>query len=153
MENFSQLVEMLSYLVAIIGGVAGGTIYLVQVRRKSIEQLRVNLARQWTNEGDILENEEIFITLILKLQDGDLYGSLTTSSYRRDLEAHVDVGWGTARPHVSELTGRSIGPVGVAKLRLTGNRNRLDWKLVGTKRHDRLPKKTQLWPLNTLVVE
>lgn len=44
MESFSQWVEILSYLVAIIGGVVGGTIYLVQARRKSIEQLRNELA-------------------------------------------------------------------------------------------------------------
>lgn len=90
----------------------------------------------------------MFITLDLKLEDGDLNGSLTTSRYRRDLEAHVDVGWRKARLRVSELMGRRLGPVGEVELRLTGNRNRLDWKLVGTDGRHRLPKKTLLWPLN-----
>lgn len=144
--GLAQWLEALAYLVAILGGVAGTTVFIHRARRVSIESLRRDLARAWTNEGDITSEEQVVVTLGLDLHDGDLIGSLTTSSCGCCLEAHVDVGWRWAWLQVSELRGRNLMPIGRVRLRLTGVRNRIDWHLVGTSVADCLPKRTVLWP-------
>lgn len=146
--DLAQWLEALAYVVAIVGGIAGAVVFTASARRESMDVLRRGLARAWTNEGDITSNESVVVTLDLTLHDGDLLGSLSTSGEERLLEAHVDVFWGKARLQVSRLMGRSLEPVGTVRLRLLGNRNRLEWRLVGKSDRNVLPVRTVLWPSN-----
>lgn len=144
--DLAQWLEALAYVVAIVGGIAGALVFITRARRDAIEALCRDLARAWTNEGDILSKESHVITLDPSLHGGDLLGTLSTNSEDRLLEAHVDVAWSRARLRVSRLMGRSIEPVGNVRLRLIGNRNLVEWKLVGNLGSDVLPKSTVLWP-------
>lgn len=145
----SNFLETVYYFVAILVPSIGGVYWLYQARLKAIQKLTADLARAWTNEGDVSGTELLFVTLHLKFEDGDLYGSLESNAYNRDLEAHVDAGWGTAKLHVSELMGKALLPVGKVILKLNGKRNRIAWKLVGMEGSDRLPISTTLWPDST----
>lgn len=58
----------LSYVVAIVGGLAAATIYGLKVRNESIEMTRTEIVRAWTNEGDVTSTETLFITLELETQ-------------------------------------------------------------------------------------
>ena len=129
--TLAQWLEASAYLAAIIGAIAGGVVFTLRARRESVDALRKDLARAWTNEGDIHSVMLPFVTLDLALSDGDLFGSLSTSAHDRALEAHVDVAWGRARLHVTELLGRNLVQIGEVSLRLSGNRNRLLWQLRG----------------------
>ena len=121
-------------------------VFVGRTRRSAIEKLRADLAREWTNEGDVSGGYSHFVDLNLSLHDGDLLGIVTTNRVDGSLEAHVDVSWWKADLRVTRLRGRDLEPIADVQLRLTGNRNRIDWKL--TREHDCgvLPKRTLLWP-------
>lgn len=150
--DLAQWLEALAYVVAIVGGAAGGLIFVLRARRESIDTLRKDLARAWTNEGNITSTEPIFMTVELALTDGDLIGTLSSSARNGLLEVNVDVLWGKAIVRVSELRGRHVVSVGTARVRLTGNRNRIQWKLVGKSGAGVLPLRTELWPSTVGVV-
>lgn len=108
--------------------------------------LRENIVRAWTNEGDISSNERKFVTLDLALKDGDVYGTLSLNTEERLLGAHVGIGWGRATLQVSRFRSRGLQPIATVRLRLSGNRNRLKWKVVKEEEKGVLPAKTLLWP-------
>lgn len=138
--------EALAYLAAIVGGLSAAVVYFYGVRNEAISVVRKEIARAWTNEGDITSKETRFITLELENKDGDLIGSLSTNAQNRPLEVHADVGWFSTQISISMLQGRSVIPVAVAKVSLTGNNNRLEWSLVGNQGAEILPRQTVLWP-------
>jgi hypothetical protein len=140
-----QWLEGFAYFVAITGAISGGILFIIRSRRKSIEQLRQDLAKAWTNEGDISSEETHYITLRLKISDGELIGEIYTNKHDRLLDAHVNVAWGKAKLHVTVMCHRSVY-VGDIMLNLAGNHNRLKWRLIGKKGLDWLPKNTTLWP-------
>jgi hypothetical protein len=140
-----SLVAMVQ-LMAILAGLAGTVLYIMRTRGSSIEAMRRDLARSWTNERAIHSKERLFVELDLRLGDGDLVGQVNCNASDRPLEARVEVGWGRALLHVSELLGRRVVPVGRVRLRITGNRDRLNWRLVGHKGEAVLPRRTELWP-------
>lgn len=144
--NLKDWLEALAYLVGIVGSLSAAFIYFQGVREESISVTRKEIARAWSNEGDILSSETFFVTLELENSDGDLIGSLATSQDSQPLEVHADIGWFSTELHVSRLLNRSVKPVADIKLELTGNNNRLEWTLVGTEGSEILPKKTLLWP-------
>jgi hypothetical protein len=125
--------------------VATATALLLRARAKSISALRKGLARSWTNEGDAGQ-EYPFVDLDLRLAEGGLVGQVTSKAADRPFEAHVRVGWARATLEILELRRRSLARVGRARLRLTDDRNRLDWRLVGRGGEKVLPKRTKLWP-------
>lgn len=63
--DLAQWLEALAYVVAIVGGIAGALVFITRARRDAIEALCRDLARAWTNEGDILSKESHLITLDL----------------------------------------------------------------------------------------
>jgi hypothetical protein len=138
--------QMASYSVGIASAASVGAAWLYRTRKSSVEALRTELARAWTNEGDIACTDYCFITLDLTLKDGDLYGTLSAPSLPRLLEAHVEVKWGSAVLRISELLGRSLIPIAKVRLRLKGNRNRLHWKVIGKSSQPAIPDKSVLWP-------
>jgi hypothetical protein len=126
--------------------VTTATFLLLRARAKSISALRNGLARSWTNEGDTTGQEHPFVDLDLRLAEGGLVGQVTSKAADRPFEAHVYVGWARATLDVFELRRRSLAIVGRARLRLTDDRNRLDWRLLGHGGEKVLPKRTKLWP-------
>ena len=140
---------MSAAVVGLLGGSAGlmSSIYHAFVVKEDREdKLRNLLGRAWTNEGDITGTEAIFITLDLKLIEGDVVGEMRTSAYERLLEAHLELGWFSSKLTVSELLGRKLMPVAVVRLKLAGNKNRLKWEVVSGNEAAWLPSKTLLWP-------
>lgn len=138
--------EAIAYLVGILGGIAATFVYFHGVRKEAISVARKEIVRAWTNEGDITSKETRFITLELKDSDGDIIGSLSTNTHDRPLEVQADVGWFSTRLDISELIGRNVVSIGTAKVELTGNNNRLEWRLTGGQGIEVLPKQTVLWP-------
>jgi hypothetical protein len=135
--------------MGLCGGAAGlisAAVHALSIRTEKIDALRTILARAWTNEGDVSSNEAVLITLDLKIQDGDVYGPLQTSTRERllcaNLEAHLRSGTLT----VSELRGRSSRTVAVVRLRLKGNRNRVKWTVLSGNAEHWIPDKALLWP-------
>ena len=68
--------EATTYIIAVVGAVAGSIVFLVNARKTSIETTRKDIVRAWTNEGDILSKETAFIDLKLENSDGDIIGTL-----------------------------------------------------------------------------
>jgi hypothetical protein len=126
--------------------VATATLLLLRARAKSISTLRKSLARSWTNKGDTTGEEHPFVNLDLRLAEGGLVGQVTSQAADRPFEAHVHVGWARVTLEILELRRRSLARVGRARLRLTDDRNRLDWRLVGHGGEEVLPKRAKLWP-------
>jgi hypothetical protein len=144
--DLKEWLEALAYLAAIVAPLVLGAAYLLRRRHEDIKALTQELARSWTNEGDINSEEGTFVDLDLSLLDGDLVGSLTCPGEERPLEAHVEVRWGRAALSVTRLLGRSLQPIGTVELKLKGNRNRLHWKLKTRYSGSMLPVTTVLWP-------
>lgn len=124
--------------------VATATLLLLRARAKSISTLRKSLARSWTNEGDTRG------TPVRRPRSpaggGGLVGQVTSQAADRPFEANVHVGWARVTLEILELRRRSLARVGRARLRLTDDRNRLDWRLVGHGGEEVLPKRAKLWP-------
>ena len=114
--------------------VATATLLLLRARAKSISNLRKTLARSWTNEGDTRG------TPVRRPRSpaggGGLVGQVTSQAADRPFEANVHVGWARVTLEILELRRRSLARVGRARLRLTDDRNRLDWlsSVTGEKR-------------------
>ena len=143
-----QYLEAAAYLAAILGGLFAAMHFLVKLRKESIANLRKILENTWTNEGDISSTEGQFITIKINNYQGDLVGSIYLSCEEKPLECHFDVNWFQAALNISRLLGRSLCPVAVVELILTGNQNRLLWKLKNKFKQENqllLPCKTVLW--------
>lgn len=143
-----QYLEAATYLAAILGGLFAAMHFLVKLRRESIANLRKILENTWTNEGDISLTESQFITIEINNYQGDLVGSIYLSSEEKPLECHFNVNWFYTALNISRLLDRSLCPVAVVELKLTGNHNRLLWKLKNKSKQENqllLPCKTVLW--------
>lgn len=138
-------------VVGLIGGTSGfvSSLYHAFVVRQAWDDaLRRDIGRPWTNEGSLgtTEDDLPFITVALKLEDGDVYGEISTSAYKRPLGVHLKIGWFASTLIVTELVGSSALPVADVRIRLRGNRNRLSWKVVSGNKLAWLPQKALLWP-------
>jgi hypothetical protein len=136
-------------LMGLCGGAAGlisAAVHALSLRTEKTDALRTALGRGWTNEGSINSPDTVLITLDLKMQDGDVYGSLQTSTRERLLGANLEAHLRSGTLTISERTGRSSRTVAVVRLRLTGNRNRVKWKVISGNAEHWIPDKTLLWP-------
>lgn len=144
--NVKDWLEAGAYAVAIVSALSGAIGYGFSERKKRIANNRKIIARGWTNEGAINGGETHYITLKLKSYDGDIIGSLESPSLDRPLELHATVGWRSTELRISELRGRSLLPVGIVRVEIQGNENRLRWTLVSDEGGNVLPRSTTLWP-------
>ena len=132
--------------IAIVGGVVGIIFFVWRWRKHSIESLRNALGLVWTNEGDIHSQETNFIDLSLKLEHGDLFGSLSSPQTDDIFDVHVTPGWFSAKASITLLRGRSSMPVAEVTLTLKENPNRLRWEINTRDAPPFLPRKSELWP-------
>lgn len=139
--------EAATYAIGILVALLGAIFWLSKVRSESIATMRQHIQRTWTNEGDVTSQEFRFIDLSLAESDGDLVGTLSSSSLDRTLEVHIDIGWRSSLLKISELSGRHMISVAEARVSLTGNNNRLEWKIVSRKPPAFLPERATLWPM------
>ena len=94
--------ELIALIVGIATPVLGGLWFLWRARTSSIQDNRKTLAQTWTNEGSIGSNESMFIDLILELNSGDLYGSITSPQLDRDYNVNVNTGWFSSKLVIGE---------------------------------------------------
>lgn len=140
--------QILLFIVSILTPLIGGLWFLWRQRKAAIQKNYQTLAREWMNEGDISSKESKYITLKLTLKNGDLYGTIESPLLKRDYEVHVSTGWFTSKLEVTELLGRNIVFKATAKIKITGNRNRIRWRATKIKDTDVIPTKTILWALD-----
>jgi hypothetical protein len=136
-------------LMGLCGGAAGlvsAAVHALSLRTARIDRVRTDLCRAWTNEGSINSKDAVLITLDLKMQDGDVFGSLQTSARERLLSANLEAHLSSGTLTVSELKGRSKRTVAVVRLSLRGNRNRVKWTVISGNVEHWIPDKTLLWP-------
>jgi hypothetical protein len=136
-------------LMGLCGGAAGllsAAVHALSLRAERIDALRAALGRDWTNEGAIDSPDTVLITLALKMKDGDVFGSLQTSTRERLLSAHLEAHFRYGTLTISELMGRSVRSVAVVRLRLKGNRNRVKWSVISGNAEHWVPDETLLWP-------
>lgn len=132
--------------IAIVGGVLAVIFFVYRWRKNAIDSLRKDLGIVWTNEGDIHSTDTRFVDLSLKLEHGDLFGSLSSSRTNDIFDVHVTPGWFSAHASITHFRGRSSFPIAEVKLSLKENRNRLHWVLKAENGPSFLPTKTELWP-------
>lgn len=147
-ENWTlkDWLESAAYAVAVLAAVAGAIIFLANNRRAAIEATRKELARAWTNEGDVTSQETAFIDLQLENHDGDIIGTLHSPRREHPLEVHADIGWRSTELTISELRGRSLSYVATVQVQVAGNQNRLQWRVTSVGAPSYLPASTELWP-------
>lgn len=145
--NTKDWLEAATYVLAIVGALSGAIFWLSSERAQSIMNTREKIQRTWTNEGDVNSQELRFMELFLYVSDGDLVGTLRSPTFARELEVQADIGWRSSLLKIGELRGPNVVKVAEAKVYLTGNKNRLDWKLVGRNPHHVVPKRATLWPV------
>ena len=136
-------------LMGMCGGAAGlisAAVHALSFKAEKLASLRTVLSRAWTNEGSINSKDAVLITLDLKMQDGDVLGSLQTTAHERMLDAHLEAHLFSATLRVSEFRHTSSKMVAVVRLRLTGNRNRIKWRVISGNSEHWVPDKTLLWP-------
>jgi hypothetical protein len=86
--------------------------------------------------------DTVLITLDLRMQDGDVFGSLQTSTRERLLGANLESHLRSGTLTISERSRT----VAVVRLRLKGNRNRVKWNVISGNAEHWIPDKTLLWP-------
>jgi predicted RNase H-related nuclease YkuK (DUF458 family) len=137
-------------VVTIVGAIAGAFIFLDKTRDEAIENNRKNIARTWTNEGDISSQETRFIDLMLENYDGDIIGTLTSPSLAYPLDVHIDIGWFSSELTIIKLNDRTVSTVATVNLKITGNNNRLEWNANSSSLPEYLPITSKLWPKQVL---
>ncbi len=142
-----EYLEIFALSIGIAAPIIGGIWFLWIRRQSSIHKNYQTLAQSWTNEGDILGAETKFITLNLRLDNGDLFGTLESPQLDRFYDVHVFPGWFSSRLEISDLRGRIVEPKGTFRIHISDNRNRLQWKAIKLTDTDILPSRTVLWPL------
>jgi hypothetical protein len=118
---------------------------IIRTQRSRRESLKNDLVGSWTNEGDIHSTETNFVDLELTLDDGVLSGTLTASGYESTLDAHVEVGWRSARLRLSHFKGKTAFPFAEVELQLRRNPRNIHWKVLSGDGGVWLPHKTVLW--------
>ena len=140
-------VPVVASVVAIIGAMSGGAIFLIKARSDAIRHTRELIVRTWTNEGDVSSTETHFIDLELQNSDGEIIGSLRGPQFDATFDVSVDVGWHSSTVSIVQLHSRSIAEIARAKVVLTGNDNRLELKITSSNAPAYFPQSTTLWPL------
>lgn len=144
--SLSERIQVSAAGLGIVGALLSGFIFMIHSRQNAIDEMRNNLALTWTNEGDISSGETDFIDLSLVLEHGDLFGTLSSPQTDDVFEVHVEPGWFSASATVSHLQGRNLVPIASVKLKLTGNKNRLEWMVESSSPPQFIPRQTLLWP-------
>lgn len=135
-----------SYVVVILGALAGAYIFLANLRAGAIEANRIAITRAWTNEGDVTSQETKFIDLVLENHDGDIIGTLTSPRINHPLDVHVNVGWFSSDLIIVQLHNRTVNTMAKVNLKVSGNNNRIEWDAPLDFLPEFLPRKTVLWP-------
>lgn len=135
-----------AYAAVILAVLAASVIFVSNARSTAIAGNRSAIARAWTNEGDALSNETRFIDLTLEDRDGDIIGTLSSPPLEAPLDVRVAVGWFSSQLTVTQVRGRSIAPIATAEVKITGNHNRLSWRVTSGEDLAYLPRETTLWP-------
>lgn len=131
---------------AIVGGLLAAPYFLWRARRSAIASHYTDLAQDWTNEGAIGSAEPMFVHMSLKLERGELSGSIRSSLLAEELDVNVTPGWFWSTANITLLQGRSVFTVAIVRLRLRGNRNRLVWDATTLHTPNVLPRRIELWP-------
>jgi hypothetical protein len=140
-----EQLEILSLVLGMAGTIIGGIWFIWNKRQSSIQDNYHTLAQTWTNEGAINNTESMFISLNLTLNNGELYGSLTSPQLERDYDVNVKPGWFSSIMTIGESYGRGVAIKAIVKVRIVGNRNRLKWQPIKVPPTYTLPNKTVLW--------
>lgn len=141
-----ELLQISDSSIAITAGLLSLIYFVWSWRKNSIELLRKDLSLVWTNEGDIQSSESSYIDLALKLEYGNLFGSLSSPQTDEIFDVHVTPGWFSANASITLMCGRASIPIANVKLKLRGNRNRLRWILCTKDAPSFLPRESELWP-------
>lgn len=143
-----DLLESLSYLVAILGGIFGGIYFFIKYFKEYEERIDEAFTGMWINEGCINfpDEETHSVELSLESIKRELSGIISVRKY--DEETH----WNGLsvigkrflhRSKIQIIHVRNGEVLNVAKAKLHLNNKELSWKLLkGTS--DFFPKKTTL---------
>lgn len=138
--------EIISLAIGILASVLTGLWFIWNKRKSSIHENYNTLARTWSNEGCVGSTESMFINLNLRLSNGELFGSVSSPEIERDYDVYVTVGWFSSLLTIGESFGRGTFVKATVKVKITGNRNRLEWTPIKVPPQYKLPTKTILWP-------
>lgn len=133
-------------LAAILAAVGTSFLWIKNQRAEAIEQNRSTLANAWTNEGDVTGTDYRFMNICFSNSDGDIIGSMSSPQTEVIYDLAVDVGWQSSTVKILELRGNSIVEIGEASIKVTGNDNRLRWKIRSGGNPKIIPEETILWP-------
>ena len=142
----NETIEIIALIIGITTPVIGGLWFLWKTRKSSIQNNYQTLAQSWTNEGSINGTESMYISLNLTLNNGEIYGSITSPQLERDYDVNVKPGWFSSTLTIGESFGRGVALKAIVKVKITGNRNRLRWQPIEVPPTYTLPKRTELWP-------
>ena len=134
--------EILTFVMALIVPIVGGLWFIWTRRQSSIQENYQILAKHWSNEGSINSEEPVYVHLKLTLNHGELYGLISSNASGENHDVNVTPGWFS-----SKLVIRGSYGEGIAVIKITGNRNRLQWLSKDVPPGYQLPKCTELWPL------
>jgi hypothetical protein len=144
------MLELMVAVVAILGPVMAGVVFVYRSLRKRREGWFQHMQGDWTNEGSVSGYHQPFVTIGLRDKHGDLVGALKSPEIERDLDVHVNIGWLGAKMYVSIVQGKRIDRLATARVRIKGNNNRLYIDRVRGYDVSVLPRKGELWPVPEL---
>lgn len=144
--GFKSWITIGASLVTILAAAGGLFLWLKDQRALAIEKNRATLANAWTNEGDVTGTDYRFMDICFSDSDGDIIGSMSSPQTEVIYDLAVDVGWQSSTVKILELRGNSIVEIGEASIKVTGNNNRLKWKIRSGGIPKIIPEETILWP-------
>lgn len=144
----TEVLKNLHYLVAIIGAISAGAVYLWQSYKERSRQVDESFSKVWTNEGDPTRKESHYVDLDLTVEEGRARGVVSSQSLNSETRMPNTsiVGSRSGKTIEAELVDLVQGrKVTRGEIVLTKDDDRIHWEMV-TGDKEAFPEETTLWP-------
>lgn len=145
LNEIKDILEILAYVVAIIGGITGAVIYLSKIYKSQMADLDAQFTGHLGNEGSVGDEtmQSHYVELEITAKNGSINGivntrSLTSESEWSSLSVRGKRKWNTAHLDVTHVReGRVID---VHNFTLTLKNNNFYWKKTSIEEDDFFPE-------------
>lgn len=153
LNEIKDILEILAYVVAIIGGITGAVIYLSKIYKSQMANLDAQFSGHLGNEGSIGDETmpSHYVELKITAKNGYIDGivntrSLTSESEWSGLSVSGKRKWNTAHLDVRHIRGGRI--ISVHNFTLTLKNTNFYWKKTSIEEDDFFPETAILFKYN-----
>lgn len=141
-----EALELGTYILATCGAICSSGLFLRRSYHKAVSEQYDLIARTWSNQNLVFgEDPSRSVTVRLKHHEKDVIGELNSNALGSVVELLVIPGWPWCKVEIFRINRASVTHIGFAKIRIAGNKNRLQWRVIKSTLSG-IPSTALLWP-------